>query len=92
MNFRSARGAAIACVLGAMFAGGIAHAGEKADKAGTTDVKCVGTNSCKGKGNCKSTKNDCKGHNACKGESFTMEPSAKDCTDKGGTIAPSAKM
>jgi hypothetical protein len=92
MNLRSARGAAIACVLATMFAGGVAHAGEKADKAGSSAVKCMGTNSCKGKGNCKSAKNDCKGHNACKGQSFTMEQRAKDCTDKGGTVASTSQM
>ncbi len=54
-------------------------------------VKCNGTNDCKGKGNCQSAKNDCKGENACKGQSFTMTKSAKECTDKGGTIVADAK-
>ena len=91
MNVRSTKGAAIACVLAAMFAGGVAHAGEKAEKAGSNAVKCMGTNSCKGKGNCSSAKNDCKGENACKGQSYTMERSAKDCTDKGGTVASTSE-
>jgi hypothetical protein len=92
MDVRSTKGAAIACVLAAMFAGGIAYAEEKAEKAGSNAVKCMGTNSCKGKGNCSSAKNDCKGENACKGQSYTMERSAKDCTDKGGTVAPASEM
>jgi hypothetical protein len=91
MNVRSTKGAAIACVLAAMFAGGVAHAAEKAEKAGSNQVKCMGTNSCKGKGNCSSAKNDCKGENACKGQSYTIERSAKDCTDKGGTVASTSE-
>lgn len=83
------KGAAIAGALAAMFAGGIAHAEDKADKASSKMVKCTGTNDCKGHGNCKAASNDCKGQNACKGKSFTMESSSKTCTDKGGTVVAS---
>jgi len=91
MDMGPLKGAAIAAALAAMFAGGIAHAEDKADKAGTKTVKCEGTNDCKGKGGCKSAKNDCKGQNACKGQSFTTEKSDKDCTTKGGTVAKEEK-
>ena len=40
------------------------------------------------KHDCKG-KNDCKGHNGCKGQGFTVEPSAKACSDKGGTVVKS---
>ncbi len=91
MNMGPLKGAAIAGALAVMFAGGTARADEKGDKAGSKTVKCNGTNDCKGKGNCKSAKNDCKGENGCKGQSYTMEKSAKDCTDKGGTVVAAAK-
>ena len=57
--------------------------------AGSTQVKCMGVNSCKGQGACSSAKNDCKGKNACKGQGWTPMSSAQDCTAKGGTIVPS---
>jgi hypothetical protein len=84
---RNLKGAAIAGALAAMFAGGIAHAEGKADKASASAIKCNASNDCKGKGGCKSAKNDCKGQNACKGQSFSMEKSAKDCAAKGGSAA-----
>jgi hypothetical protein len=87
MQSGTLKGAAIAGALAAMFAGGIAHAEGKMDKATSSAVKCNASNDCKGKGGCKSAKNDCKGQNACKGQSFTMESSAKACTAKGGSMA-----
>lgn len=87
MQQGSWKGAAIASALVTMLASGVALAEEKADKSTSSAVKCNGTNDCKGKGGCKSAKNDCKGHNGCKGHSFSMEKSAKECTDKGGSVA-----
>ncbi|HEX5658226.1 MAG TPA: hypothetical protein VFX59_13570 [Polyangiales bacterium] len=87
MQSRTLKGAAIAGALAAMFAGSAAHADGKSDKSTSQTVKCSGANDCKGKGGCKSAKIECKGQNGCKGQSFTMMSSAKDCTDKGGTVA-----
>jgi uncharacterized membrane protein len=61
------------------------------ESAGASQVKCVGVNSCKGQGACATAKNDCKGKNACKGQGMVQMSSAKDCTDKGGTVQPEAK-
>jgi hypothetical protein len=85
MHQGSLKGAAIASALVAMFAAGSASAEDKADKSGSTAVKCNGANDCKGHGSCKSAKNDCKGKNGCKGQGFTMEANAKACASKGGT-------
>ena len=48
-------------------------------------VKCTYKNTCHGKGNCKGAKNDCAGKNTCGGHEW-MAPTAKACTDKGGTV------
>jgi hypothetical protein len=82
------KGVAIAGALATLLAPAVAFA-EKAGKGKA--VHCTGTNDCKGKGNCKGSSHDCKGKNDCKGQSFTMEKSAKDCTDKGGTVAKAEK-
>jgi len=50
-----------------------------------TKVKCLGCNSCKGKGACKGASNSCAGLNPCKGKGW-LETTAKECTDKKGTI------
>ena len=49
-------------------------------------VHCYGINSCKGSADCKTANNACKGKNDCKGHGF-KGVSAKECLDKGGTIA-----
>jgi hypothetical protein len=61
------------------------------ESAGSAQVKCVGVNSCKGQGACATAHNDCKGKNACKGQGMEKMSSAKDCTDKGGTVQPEEK-
>lgn len=61
------------------------------DSAGAAQVKCMGVNACKGQGACATAKNDCKGKNGCKGQGMMHMSSAKDCTDKGGTVIPEAK-
>jgi len=82
------KGVAIAGALATLLAPAVAFAG----KAGQGKaVHCNGTNDCKGKGNCKGSSHDCKGKNDCKGQSFTSEKSAKDCTEKGGTVAKAEK-
>ena len=83
-SFIVAGAAALLIVSGAITA--------RADEsAGSATVKCVGVNSCKGQGACASAKNDCKGKNACKGQGWTKMSSAKDCTDKGGTVLTEKK-
>jgi hypothetical protein len=49
-------------------------------------VHCYGIHSCKGNSDCKTTEHACKGKNACGGHGF-KGVSAKECLDKGGTIA-----
>ena len=54
-------------------------------------VKCQGINECAGKGECAGknadgTEHDCQGKGSCKGQSWITVPSAKECTDKGGTV------
>ncbi len=52
----------------------------------TAAVHCMGINSCKGMGSCKTATNACKGMNSCKGKGIMNTTTAKDCTDKGGTV------
>jgi len=49
-------------------------------------VHCYGIHACKGNSDCKTAEHACKGQNACKGHGFKAV-SARDCLDKGGTIA-----
>ncbi len=49
-------------------------------------VHCYGIHSCKGNSDCKTAEHACKGHNACGGHGF-KGVSAKECMEKGGTIA-----
>ena len=88
MKNGSMKGVAIAGALATLLAPAVAFAGKKAEGKA---VHCTGTNDCKGKGNCKGSSHDCKGQNDCKGQSFTMEKNAKDCTEKGGTVAKAEK-
>ncbi len=87
MNAKSlvvAGAAALLIVTGAITA--------RADEsAGSSQVKCMGINSCKGQGACASAKNDCKGTNSCKGQGWVQVSSAQECTSKGGTVMSEAK-
>lgn len=51
----------------------------------STEVKCMGINSCKGTSECKSATNSCKGHNSCKGQGW-VHASKEDCIAKGGKV------
>jgi hypothetical protein len=60
-----------------------------ADKAAAdkdAGVICNGINSCKGTGTCAGGGHSCGGQNACKGQGHSKVKTAKDCTDKGGTV------
>ncbi len=81
------KGAVIASAVASLFASG-AFAGDAPAPAASKGVKCVGINSCKGQGSCAGAKNSCAGKNSCKGQSFNMTPTEKDCTAKGGKVAP----
>jgi hypothetical protein len=85
------KGAAVAAAVCSLFAAGAARAGEKMErmdkgKMGETTVQCAGINSCKGHGSCAGADNACKGQNGCKGKGWTETRSAKECTDKGGSV------
>ncbi|MFW5431850.1 MAG: hypothetical protein ACKE5M_05640 [Methylophilaceae bacterium] len=59
------KGAMLAVGAAALILAGCASGG--ANTAGnSTNVACVGVNSCKGTSDCKTAGNACKGHNACK--------------------------
>lgn len=76
-------GLVLATATAALLASGFFATATAAD---STDVKCMGVNSCKGTGACKSINNACKGQNTCKGQGVTMEKSAEACTQAGGTV------
>lgn len=88
MNTKTQQGLFVAATAAALFLTGNVMA---ADKMGETkqeaSVHCSGINSCKGTSECKTATNGCKGQNACKGSGWVTAASAKECTDKGGTVA-----
>jgi uncharacterized membrane protein len=51
-------------------------------------VKCQGINSCKGQSKCATATTACSGQNSCKGQGWLPTATAKECTDKGGTVLP----
>jgi hypothetical protein len=85
------KGVVIAGAVGALFASGTAFAEDKMEmkKTGAT-VHCAGINECKGHGACAGADNACKAQNSCKGKGW-VEASAKECKDKGGTVAMAEK-
>ncbi len=59
-------GAMIALGAAALILSGCASSGAKTADSGSTNVACVGVNSCKGTSDCKTAGNACKGQNSCK--------------------------
>lgn len=51
-----------------------------------SSVKCQGINSCKGQSKCKTATTACAGQNSCKGQGWLPTATAKECSDKGGTV------
>jgi hypothetical protein len=88
---KTLKGAVIASAVASLFAAGAAYAGDAGSAATDKGVKCAGANSCKGTGSCAGAKNSCAGKNSCKGTGWSMTPTAKDCTDKGGTVVTAKK-
>jgi hypothetical protein len=76
-------GAMLATAVALVFMGSTVQAADSSTSA-SSQVKCVGGNSCKGQSACKSASSDCKGQNGCKGKGYVMTPSAKDCVAAGG--------
>jgi hypothetical protein len=87
------RGAVVAAAVCSLFAAGTASAGEKTPdakmKEGAKALHCAGINACKGHGSCAGADNACKAQNSCKGKGWVEAKSAKECTDKGGTVVAS---
>lgn len=93
---RLSKGALIASAVAAMVMA-VGCAEEEDEKSPeqnnqtSQSVKCQGINECAGKGECAGTNpdgttHDCQGKGSCKGQSWITVPSAKECTDKGGTV------
>ena len=76
-------GAIIALSAAALIQSGMAFSAEYGAEA---KVHCAGVNSCKGTSDCKTAENACKGQNVCKGHGW-LALTAKECQDKGGSIA-----
>lgn len=86
------RNISLAAAAAALAVSSIAFAAEnpagsvgKAINAGDK-VHCYGVHSCKGNSDCKTAEHSCKGQNVCKTHGF-KGVSAKECLEKGGTIA-----
>ena len=62
---KMSKGAMLAVGAAALILAGCAGTGTKSAE-NSTNVACVGVNSCKGTSDCKTAGNECKGHNACK--------------------------
>jgi hypothetical protein len=75
---------AVATAAAAIFATAAAPTAIAVTKEAT--VKCQGINSCKGQSKCKTASTACAGQNSCKGQGWLPTASAKECTDKGGTV------
>ncbi len=84
MDCKVATGAAMATIVGLMFAAQPAIAADKSGQGVPASVKCIGGNSCKGHSSCKSAGNSCKGQNSCKGKGWITTASVKDCVAKSG--------
>ena len=86
------KGVFVATAVASLFSAALAADAPKADKKTDKEEKihCSGINSCKGTCSCSSASNACKGMNSCKGKGW-IEATAKDCTDKGGTIVKEDK-
>ncbi|MGH7898874.1 MAG: BufA2 family periplasmic bufferin-type metallophore [Candidatus Binatia bacterium] len=80
------KGALLAATVASLFLAGSAAAAEDHGKKEEAGVKCTGVNACKGKGACAGAGHSCGGKNECKGKGMTKVSSAKECTDKGGTV------
>lgn len=80
---KTSTGFALAAATAAMFATMAAPTVQAAEKM---SVHCSGINSCKGTSSCKTATSACAGQNSCKGQGWVPAASAKECTDKGGTV------
>ena len=90
MTREAMKGAALVVAVFSMLAASTGRADEKMEKSKTGGaVECAGINSCKGQGSCAGADNSCKGQNSCKGKGWTQTQSAKECTDKGGSVVAS---
>jgi uncharacterized membrane protein len=78
-------GAMLATAVALIFAGSPVYAADSAASTSpSSQVKCVGGNSCKGQSACQSAASSCKGMNSCKGKGYVMTPDTKQCVAAGG--------
>jgi uncharacterized membrane protein len=92
MNKSKVTGAMLATAVALIFAGNVQAADTSSPApAASSQVKCVGGNSCKGQSACQSAQSSCKGQNACKGKGYVITPTAKECVAAGGKPDTSKK-
>ena len=84
MSGKVTTGAALATIVGLMFAAQPVLAGDSNGQRASSGVKCVGGNSCKGQSSCMNVNNSCKGQNSCKGKGWITTASSQACIAKGG--------
>jgi hypothetical protein len=77
-------GVIVAAIVAGLFTG--ASYADDMSMSSTAAVHCMGVNSCKGMSSCKTSANSCKGMNSCKGKGVVANLTAKQCSDKGGTV------
>ena len=77
-------GALLATAVGVLFMTQPLNADNSQAQSQTTQVKCVGGNSCKGQSECATKANSCKGQNACKGKGYITTSSTQQCQQLGG--------
>jgi uncharacterized membrane protein len=77
-------GTMLATSVALMFLATPVRAADNPSASGTSQVKCLGGNSCKGQSACKTEAHGCAGQNSCKGKGWVLMSSAKECKAAGG--------
>ncbi len=77
-------GTMLATSVAIMFLATPVRSADNPSTSTSSQVKCLGGNSCKGQSACKSEAHSCAGQNSCKGKGWVLMSSAKECTAAGG--------